>query len=107
MLDSLRSTLEKHNHQGQMGPYVIKEYIDQYETALDLLQANGEDVATYRVPQSAIRGDSRNVIDANYLLSRVLAVSGYFNVKASVMQQANETNEQLRNLIGFQIPQGR
>jgi hypothetical protein len=50
---------------------VIGEYIDQYKTALRLLQANGEDVADYYVPRSAVRDDLGRMIDAHFLLARV------------------------------------
>ncbi len=104
-LESLREALD-----AIPSPNVVTlTYVEPFEKALDHLTAIGEDIDEFRIPKDwpfnpQGRGNPPNVINRELLYSRVSAVLRYFRFKAAVQDQANETGEALRRLVGFEYP---
>jgi hypothetical protein len=104
MLEALEQTLSRIDQTGPTKGYVEAAYADQFNDALGLLQAAGEDVSQYPMTAHHNLPPGSRIVDAGLVLTNVRAVLGYFRVRDAVLSQAAETGESVRCLMGFETP---
>lgn len=81
-------------------------HVDTYADALRLLSESGEDVSDFDFPSTGrwVGSFGEDYASRDLLLSSVLSLTEYFAIRASVMQTAEELEEEPARLIGFQQP---